>query len=102
MAKTKTKHYKGYWLRKGRGWYVTEGQKKIPLTDEHGNHLKDPGTPKVDLENAHAHYLLKRGKTEQLQAVGNGLLVVAAVQEYLAHVKDDNPSPRSTSGRIPV
>ena len=33
-------HNKGYWFRKGRGWYVTEGSNSLPLLDGNGQHIK--------------------------------------------------------------
>ena len=34
-------HNRGYWFRKGRGWYATENGKPLPLRAENGDHLKD-------------------------------------------------------------
>jgi hypothetical protein len=51
-------HNRGYWFRKGRGWYATENGKSILLRAENGDHLKAEDTPADVLEQAYARYLL--------------------------------------------
>ena len=50
-------HNRGYWFRKGRGWYATENGKPVPLCAENGDHLKAQGTSPDLLERAYARCL---------------------------------------------
>jgi len=53
----KSKRNVGYWFRKRRGWYTTEGRDSKPLTNEAGQHLKDPKTDKAELAKSLGRYL---------------------------------------------
>ena len=46
----------GYWYRKGRGWYITEGRSQVPLLDEQGERLKDR-KDRAGAKAAYARYL---------------------------------------------
>ncbi|MHC4405290.1 MAG: hypothetical protein ACYTG0_37055, partial [Planctomycetota bacterium] len=60
-GRTKGRRNKGYWYRNGRGWYVTEGARAIPLRDpETGQHVCDKTTPDATLQLAYAHYQVDR------------------------------------------
>lgn len=50
---------KGYWFRKARGWYTTEGDQKLPLRDATGQHLKDPHPAEKVLKEAYALRVLE-------------------------------------------
>lgn len=82
---------KGYFFRTGRGWYATEGNKKIPLTDAAGNHLKDPKAGPEIVKEAHARYLLTRSEQPR-QAGCQPITVRLACQLYLDHCKGNSAS----------
>ena len=83
-------HNKGYWFRKGRGWYVTDGQRKIPLLDAVGNHLKAPDTSEDALKEAHARYVLGLQQEAEREATGDTALVLRVVKDYLDYAKSNN------------
>lgn len=74
MARRKNSRNKGYWFRDGRGWYVTEGRRSVPLCDENG-HLKERD---CDAEKAYARYLIQEGPVK-----ADGLTVERAIRMYL-------------------
>ena len=78
-------HNKGYWYRKGRGWYVSEGEAKIPLTDQHGNHIKEGSTPDDVLKDAYARYRLGLDEQAKRKAIGGGAIVGSVCEVYLNH-----------------
>ena len=78
-------HNRGYWFRKGRGWYVTEGQKKLPLMDKHGMHITDENAPDDIVKDAYARYRLGLDQRQRQDALGEGTVVLRAVQDYLKH-----------------
>lgn len=83
-------HNKGYWYRKDRGWYVTEGATAVPLCNEQGEHIKDPATDDEVLKKAHARYLLGLQEKAKRQAMGDKTLVVTVCEAYLDHAKKEN------------
>jgi hypothetical protein len=50
----------GYWFRKGRGWYVTEGDSKVPLCGKDGSHIKDEETTTETLKDVYAAHVCWR------------------------------------------
>ena len=83
-------HNRGYWFRKGRGWYATENGKPVPLCAENGDHLKAQGTSADLLERAYARYLLGQQEQAQRLAVGDTTPMLRIVQVYLQHCKAEN------------
>jgi hypothetical protein len=81
---------KGFWFRKGRGWYTTEGQRKVALLDKTGEHLKDPRTPEEVLKDAYARYRLGLQEQMKREAVGDTALVGRICQDYLDYAKANN------------
>ncbi len=72
---------RGYWFRKDRGWFVTEGTSAIPLCDDKGNCIKDA----KDVEGAkaaYARYVIRAGKPLQ-----RGFTLMEACRLYLDHAK---------------
>ena len=72
---------RGYWFRKDRGWFVTEGTSAIPLCDDKGNCIKDA----KDVEGAkaaYARYVIRAGKPSQ-----RGFTLMEACRLYLDHAK---------------
>ena len=83
-------HNRGYWFRKGRGWYATENGKPVLLRAENGDHLKAPDTPADVLERAYARYLLGQQEQARRLAVGDTTPMLRIVQVYLQHCKSNN------------
>ena len=77
-------HNRGWWYRKRRGWYTTEGKQAIPLLAENGEHLKDPDAAE-EAERAYVRYLL--GQQSRLDADGDQTTAVIACETYLTHCK---------------
>jgi len=72
---------RGYWFRKGRGWFVTEGISAVALCDDKGNHIKDA----KDVEgakSAYARYVLRAGDPAK-----RGFTVMEACRLYLDFAK---------------
>jgi hypothetical protein len=63
-------HNKGYWYRKGRRWYVSEGRNMVALTTEVGDHLKAPDTPDETLQDAYARHILGMQEKTKRDATG--------------------------------
>ncbi len=72
---------RGYWHRKGRGWYLTEGTSAIPLCDLNGNHIKDKGCVE-EAKAAYARYVLRAGDPAK-----RGFTVMEACRLYLDFAK---------------
>jgi integrase len=83
-------HNKGYWYRKGRGWYASEGGQPIPLLNSAGSPLKAPDTPDDELRESYARYLLERKKKAKQLAMGDKALVLSIVVAYLDYCKANN------------
>lgn len=82
---------RGYFFRTGRGWYATEGKRKVPLTDDAGAHLKDHSIDHEVIKQAYARYLLTRN--EQPAQLGcQHITVGEACQLYLDHCKGNSAS----------
>jgi integrase len=80
---------KGYWHRSGRGWYVTAGKRLIPLNDEQGNHIKDPGAD-ADAQRAYARYLLDAHDQGRRVPNGEATPVWEICRLYLDHCRLHN------------
>ena len=53
-------HNRGYFYRKGRGWYVVENKRLIPLRDEQGAPIKEEKADKELLKDAYARWRTQR------------------------------------------
>jgi len=71
MARKRGSRNKGYWFRKGRGWYVGSE----PLKDPQGHHIKDRGAEQ-EAEKAYHVYMAGQG-AEGSEAEGNGEAIKA-------------------------
>jgi integrase len=60
---------RGYWFRKNRGWYTTQGETQVPLRAETGEHLTDP-QQKEEAEKAYARWLLSDKPAKQGRRTG--------------------------------
>ncbi len=72
---------KGFWHRKGRGWYITEGRSAVPLCDLNGNHIKRKDQVE-EAKAAYARYVLRAGDPAK-----RGFTVMEACRLYLDHAK---------------
>jgi hypothetical protein len=60
-GRSKGSRNRGYWFRKARGWFVTEGRSAIPLCDVRGNHIKSADYAE-EARDAYARYILQAGQ----------------------------------------
>ena len=77
----------GYWFRKGRGWYVTEGDRQVPLCGKDGDHIKDNEIPTETLKDAYAAYRLAKQDGDKLANTGDGAVILRVCQDYLDFAK---------------
>lgn len=73
---------RGYFFRKGRGWYASQGHNMAPLRYDDGEHIKDPKADERDLREAFARFLLDRQKEAEVQNETTLLDVCVAYLEY--------------------
>ena len=95
-------HNKGWWFRKGRGWYATNEQgQPISLLNSAGSPIKAPDTPESDLKDAYARYVLDKQEKAKQEAVGDTALVLSVVVAYLDFAKANNrPSTYKKRGEF--
>lgn len=86
---------RGFYYRKGRGWYAVEGSQRIPLRYENGEHIKAQDADGRDIQEAHARYLLERQETPVAQ---DTTTVMEACLAYLAEAKA-NGAPKTHADR---
>lgn len=104
MAKAKGKgrrkgsRNKGYFYRKGRGWYVKAGSQFIALTGENGERLRDRDTPEADVKAAYARYQLDKPGTKNLVPAGTATVMEVCVA-YLAKAKEEKGENKTFSDR---
>ena len=91
-------HNKGYWFRKGRGWYLTSDGNPLPLRDESGTHIKAQDTPAELLQSAWIRHCSQRQEQTKKEA-NRDLTTIAEVSRlYLSHCKANN-SPSTYRSR---
>lgn len=78
---------RGYFFRKGRGWYATESGRMIPLRYEDGEHIKDARANEADVKEAHARWLLDRNVEQVSDEPEDAVTMLEVCQAYLANVK---------------
>lgn len=83
-------HNGGPWWYDGRGWFVTEGSKRVKLVDEHGEHIKAEDAPKKLREAAYARYVLSRQERARQQATGENMLIGEVARLYLPYCAQQN------------
>lgn len=75
---------KGYFFRKGRGWFAKDQAGRfVPLTAEDGERLREKDTPDKILRESHARFLLTT--PEQT----SGMAFQELAERYLANIKRD-------------
>jgi len=85
-------HNRGYFYRKGRGWYVIDNQRLIPLRDEEGVHVNEEKADKELLKDAYARWRTQREEelAEQQQIAKRSSVqqsVYDVCKAYLYHVQ---------------
>ncbi len=70
------------WFRSGRGWYATDGHTNVPLRDETGRHIKDPGA-RAEARRAYVEWEKTRA-TVQAPKVGDVRPGTATMQDVVA------------------
>lgn len=93
---------KGYFYRKGRGWFAKEGSQFTPLTYEQGNRLRDESAPEAEIRAAHARWLLmKRDSTAAgtKQVPVGSATVLEICTAYLAKAKEERGKNRTFQDR---
>jgi hypothetical protein len=78
-------HNRGFFYRKGRGWYVTKGSQFIPLCYEDGQHIKNAGCDIQDVLNPQARLRLDR----QSIVENCDRTVLEVCQAYLSDAKQN-------------
>jgi integrase len=94
VGRKKGGHNRGFFYRKGRGWYVAKGSQLIPLRYEDGQHIKNANCDEQDVIEAHARFVLDRTPTPE----DNTLTVLSVCQTYLADAKQ-NGAPKTHTDR---
>jgi integrase len=79
-------HNRGFFYRKGRGWYVTEGSRMVPLRYENGEPIKDQAADERDVKDAHARWLLDR-QVKPETAAESTVTVLEVCKAYLKDAK---------------
>jgi integrase len=75
---------RGFFYRKGRGWYALQDQRQIPLCYEDGQPIKDENAPREEVQQAYARFLLDRQK--EAEVIGQ-TIILDVCMAYLEHVK---------------
>ena len=68
-GRKKKSRNKGYFYRKDRGWYATDGRKMIPLEYEDGTRIRDESADELDVREAYARWLLAKNEEAAKVAV---------------------------------
>lgn len=86
MGRRKNSRNKGYFYRKGRGWYAKpDGKNFVPLEYPNGDRMRDRDTPESDVKEAY-HRLMVIGNAP---SSGNGVTVRDACIAYLSKAKGE-------------
>ncbi|MDB5391204.1 MAG: hypothetical protein JWM11_6850 [Planctomycetaceae bacterium] len=59
-------HNKGYFFRKGRGWFTLNGKTFLPLTNESGERLRNQ-SDEEEAKLSHARFLIDASKPQKVQ-----------------------------------
>src|SRR5262245_52478537 len=78
---------KGYFYRRNRGWCTKKGSLFVPLTDEHGQRLRDRATPDEIVKDAYHRWCAESRKTKP--APDSGATVLEVCSAYLAKAQAD-------------
>ncbi|NLS95726.1 MAG: hypothetical protein GXX96_26630 [Planctomycetaceae bacterium] len=85
-------HNRGFFFRKGRGWYVLDDQKQIPLRDQNELHITDEKANNDLLKDAYARWRTHRKeeieeKKRLARRASSQHSVYDACKTYLYHVQ---------------
>lgn len=98
VGRPKGSRNRGYFYRKGRGWFAKVGSLFVPLTDECGERLRSNRTPASEVQSAYRRWLSQRdaSQRERLQPEETCLSVLEVCTAYLAKVKADGATKTHT------
>ena len=88
IGRRKGSRNRGHFFRKGRGWFVKEGAKFIPLLDDAGERLRAEDTPLDDVKAAYSRYVLATGTNLVPAKSGSDATVWEVCQAYLDKAKE--------------
>jgi integrase len=90
MTRKRGGHNKGYWFRKGRGWYATtSAASPLPLRDENENHLRGKHQEE-QAKRAYARYILAVGQEANQVANGENTPLLTLCNRYLDFCQANN------------
>lgn len=84
MGRAKGRKTKGYFYRRGRGWYSKDGTRFVPLRYEDGEHIRTADADERDVKEAHARFLLEQQRKPIVQG---GTTVLEVCKVYLDDTK---------------
>ena len=58
---------KGYYYRKGRGWYAVDGKRSVPLTDLNGGSIQEKDTSPAELKQAYHRWQTAQAAREAVE-----------------------------------
>jgi len=91
---------KGFFFRKGRGWYATDGARKVPLLNVQGEHIRDQSATK-EAQQAYYRFAATRDTTAPKKAKPTGGVTVQEIADkFLAWCKQrDCPNTYAARSR---
>jgi Phage integrase family len=81
-------HNRGFFFRKGRGWFAIDGKRMVPLLDKKGERITSPNAGQDDIRDAYAWW--RTGKAEPVTSQAEPACTVTVLevcQAYLANAK---------------
>jgi hypothetical protein len=86
-GRAKGRRNRGYFYRKGRGWFTSSDEK---LCDPEGNHLRNPEDNQA-AETAYVRYIADHAANPAtLNSPRDSMLVADVCQRYLDHAEREN------------
>ncbi|WP_425616689.1 tyrosine-type recombinase/integrase [Anatilimnocola sp. NA78] len=89
-GRVKGSRNKGYFFRKGRGWFSKNAAGKfVPLKDESGALLRNENTPELQIKQAYARHTLS---SPQTQTAASGVTVEEVCSYYIQRAERESRS----------
>jgi len=86
-GRNKGGHNRGFFYRKGRGWYAIDGTRQVPLLYENGSRIREEDAAEEEIKNAYARWRLEIQEEEKRAAQAENVSVLDVCFDYLRHVK---------------
>jgi len=78
---------RGYYYRKGRGWYAVAGTRSVPLTYINGVPIRDKDTDPTEIRQAHRRFELAQLEVQaSIQPQPHSATLAEVCDAYLAHI----------------